>query len=70
MLVEVEKPRQVLDHVARRRFAAGEEAHDLGIAIKVEQVIRLGEPAQRQAPGRQEDVHPSVLPTAGQTRAA
>src|SRR5439155_3936368 len=49
-----------LDHVAGGGRAAGEVAHDLGVAVEVDQVVRVGrgEPAQDQALGFQEDLHP------------
>jgi hypothetical protein len=66
-IVVVEEPQQdlVSSHVARCRFAAGEEAHDVGIAVKVEQVVHigLGQPTQHQSFGFQEDLHRSTLPT-------
>src|SRR5947209_18814783 len=53
----------VSDYLARRRRAAGEEAHDLGIAVEVDQVVHVGlaEPAHHQALGCQEDLHSSLL---------
>jgi hypothetical protein len=51
--VVVEEPGQrlVSDHFAGGRFAAGEGTHDLGIAVEVKQVVRigLGEPTQQQS---------------------
>jgi len=60
-----------LDGIAGRRFASGEESHDGGIAVEVEQVVHvgLGEAAENQAPGFEEDLHRSSL-RSGVQRAA
>ena len=49
----------VLDHVARRGRAAGEVAHDLGIAVEFDQVVEIGlsQAAQYQPLGLQQDLH-------------
>ena len=50
--------------VTGSRLAAVEEAHDLRIAVQLEEVVlvRHGEPTQGQAIGRVENPHPGTLP--------
>ena len=51
VVVEESGQRLVSDHFAGGRFAADEETHDLGIAVEVKQVVRigLGEPTQQSS---------------------
>ena len=58
-LVEAQERWQdvVLDHLAGGGSAAGEEAHDLWIAVEIDQVVHVGrrEPAQHHTLGFQEN---------------
>src|SRR6266540_5267944 len=64
-LVVVEKGRQevVLDLLARGRSSSVDEVHDVWVAVEIYQIIHigLGEPAQQQPTGLQEDPHRPIL---------
>lgn len=59
-----------LDRLAARGPAAVDEAHDVGVAVQCEQVvgIGLGERAQHEAVGLQEDAHATIFTTGGRAR--
>jgi hypothetical protein len=61
----------VLDHLAGGGHAAVEEAHHRGIAVEVDQEVRVSrsEPAQQHTFGFQVDLHPALLPAALRPRA-
>ena len=63
--VVVEERRQdvALDLLARRRPAAGDEVHDVGIAVELDEDVHvvLGELPQHQALGLEKDLHPGIV---------